>query len=300
MSSLALYLTEHQIPVNGIALLSLAVSADSTAGDAQYLTLLPTETLAAWAHHKLAPDLQDLTSDQVAEKARQFASREYLHALYKGDRMSPEERTKAIADLAHLTGVSTTFVANNELRISWDRFSAELLRGQHGGLALSDDRTGGFEPPATGRGRGGRGFGAPAAPAFDAAENDLASAVLAGYTSYLKRDLGFSSPGVFYLMNGGTGPFTATGADDTTLSDLLSRNPRLQVLAAIDYFDAGVPFYSAEFTLAHLQISATAAHNIVVDHFESGRAVFADPKAAGKLHKDLTSLVARSTSPVER
>lgn len=300
VSSLALYLTEHQIPVNGIALLSLAVSADSTAGDAQYLTLLPTETLAAWAHHKLAPDLQDLTSDQVAEKARQFASREYLHALYKGDRLSPEERTKAIADLAHLTGVSTTFVANNELRISWDRFSAELLRGQHGGLALSDDRTGGFEPPATGRGRGGRGFGAPAAPAFDAAENDLASAVLAGYTSYLKRDLGFSSPGVFYLMNGGTGPFTATGADDTTLSDLLSRNPRLQVLAAIDYFDAGVPFYSAEFTLAHPQISATAAHNIVVDHFEAGRAVFADPKAAGKLHKDLTSLVARSTSPVER
>lgn len=300
VSSLALYLTEHQISVNGIALLSLAVSADSTAGDAQYLTLLPTETLAAWVHHKLASDLQDLSADQVAEKARLFASREYLHALYKGDRMSPEERSKAVADLAHLTGVSPTFVANNDLRMSWDRFSAELLRAQHGSLAQSDDRAGGFEPPSGGRGRGGRGFAVQTTPPFDAAENDLASAVLAGYTSYLKRDLGFSTSGVFYLMNGGTGAFTATAADDTTLSDLLSRNPRLRVLAAIDYFDAGVPFYAAEFTLAHLQVAPQAAQNIVVDHFESGRAVFADPKAAGRLHKDLTSLIARSTNQVER
>lgn len=303
VSSLALYLTEHQIPVNGIALLSLAVSADSTAGDAQYLTLLPTETLAAWAHHKLAGDLQGLPADQLAERARQFASREYLHALYKEDRMSADERSKAIADLAHLTGLSTTFVANNDLRIPWDRFSAELFRGQHGSMARSDDRVAGFEPPAGGRGRGGRGrggFGTSPPPPFDAAENDLASGVLGGYTTYLKHDLGFSSPGVFYLLNGGIGTFTATGSDDATLSDLLARNRRMRVFVAIDYFDAGVPFYAAEFTLAHLQIDQDAAQNVATDHFESGRAVFADGKAAAKLHKDLTKLIAEATTPVER
>ena len=51
-------------------------------------------------------------------QARQFASREYLHALYKGDRMTPEERTKVIADLARLTGLSKAFVVNNDLRIT--------------------------------------------------------------------------------------------------------------------------------------------------------------------------------------
>lgn len=301
VSSLALYLTGHQVPVNGIALLSVAVSADSTAGDAQYLTLLPTETLAAWAHHRLAADLQGLSADQVAERARQFASREYLHALYKEDRMPAEERSKTIADLAHLTGLSTSFVANNDLRIPWDRFSAELFRSEHGSMSASDDRVAGYEPPrGGGRGRGGRGgFGAPPAPPFDAAENELASAVLGGYTSYLKHDLGFSSPGVFYLLNGGIATFAATASDDATLSDLLARNRRLRVLVAVDYFDAGVPFYAAEFTLAHLQIAPAAAQNIVVDHFESGRAVFADAKAAAKLHKDLTKLIAEATTPVE-
>jgi carboxypeptidase C (cathepsin A) len=299
VASLALYLTEHQIPVNGIALLSLAVSADSTAGDAQYLTLLPSETLAAWTHHKLAADLQDLPADQVRERARQFASREYLHALYKGDRLSAQERTAAVADLAHLTGLSTTFVSNNDLRIPWDRFSAEILRGEHGAMATSDDRVGGFDVRrGGGRGRGGRG--APPPPPFDAAENELASAALGAYTTYLKHDLGFSTPGVFYLLNGGAGVFTATASDDATLSDLLSRNRHVHVLVALNDFDAGVPFYAAEFTLAHVQMAPEAAHNLVTDHFESGRAVFADPKAAAKLHKDLTTLIAASTGQGER
>ncbi|MGH9408470.1 MAG: hypothetical protein ACRD1V_03365, partial [Vicinamibacterales bacterium] len=301
VSSLAVYLTEHQIPVNGIALLSVAVSADATAGDAQYLTLLPTETLAAWTHHKLPGDLQDLSADQVAERARQFASREYLHALYKGDRMSADERSKAIADLAHLTGTSTAFVTNNDLRLPWDRFSEELFRDAHGTMSVSDDRVGGYASGRGGRGRGGRGgFGAPPPPPFDPSENDIASGVLSGYTGYLKHDLGFSTSGVFYLLNGGTGPFTATGTDDGTISDLLARNPHTRVLVAIDYFDAGVPFYAAEFTLAHLQIAPSAAQNIVVDHFESGRAVFADHKSAAKLHTDLKKLIAESTGPVER
>ena len=40
-----------------------------------------------------------MSAEQISGQARQFASREYLHALYKGDRMTPEERTKVIADL---------------------------------------------------------------------------------------------------------------------------------------------------------------------------------------------------------
>ena len=77
----------------------MTASADALAGDAQYITLLPSLTMAAWYHKKLSPELNAMSAEQISGQARQFASREYLHALYKGDRMTPEERTKVIADL---------------------------------------------------------------------------------------------------------------------------------------------------------------------------------------------------------
>src|SRR6516164_836977 len=91
--------------------------------------------------------LPAMSSEQILGQARQFASREYLHALYKGDRMTPEERTKVIADMSRLTGLSKAFVVNNNLRITLDRFNAELLRDEHRGLSTSDSRVSGFTPP---------------------------------------------------------------------------------------------------------------------------------------------------------
>ena len=101
-------------------------------------------SMAAWHHKKLAPELNAMSAEQISGQARQFASREYLHALYKGDRMTPEERTKAVADLSRLTGLSKAFIVNNDLRITLERFNSELLRDQHRGLSNSDARVTGF------------------------------------------------------------------------------------------------------------------------------------------------------------
>ena len=126
-------------------------------------TLLPSLTATAWHHKKLSPELNAMSAEQVSGQARQFASREYLHALYKGDRMSADERGKAIADLSKMTGLSRAFLVNNNLRVTLDRFSAELMREQHRGFSNSDARVTGFVPMPAGGGRGGGGFGGPVA-----------------------------------------------------------------------------------------------------------------------------------------
>ena len=157
-AGLAAYLIEHQTPVDGVVLLSMTMSADAVAGDEQYITLLPSLVMAAWHHRKLAPELTAMSAEQISGQARQFAAREYLHALYKGDRMTPEERTKVAAELSRLTGLSKAFIVNNDLRISLDRFNGELMRDQHRGLSSSDARVTGFVPaPSGGRGFGGAG-----------------------------------------------------------------------------------------------------------------------------------------------
>jgi carboxypeptidase C (cathepsin A) len=292
-AGLAAYLNEHQIPVHGVVLLSMMTSADALAGDAQYITLLPSLILAAWHHKKLAPELTTMSAEQISGQARQFASREYLHALYKGDRMTPEERTKVIANLSRLTGLSKAFLVNNNLRITLDRFNSELMREQHRGLSSSDARVSGFVPPAIGGGRGGGGFGIVAAP-IDFNQYNLAGGLQAAYEAYLRRELTFSgnSNGIFYLSSGGVGPYTSTGGDDASLSSAFARSPNLRLFVGVNYFDLNSPFYATEFTLAHLNVSPEVrAHNIIVSHYEAGQMAYVDNKALAKLQGDLARFV---------
>ncbi len=298
-AGLASYLEEHEIPVRGVALLSMAMSADSLAGDAQYITLLPSLVMAAWYHKKLSPEMNAMSAEQIAGQARQFASREYLHALYKGDRMTADERAKAIADLSRLTGVSKAFVINNDLRITLERFNSELMRDQHLGLSSSDARVTGFLTTLVGGGRGGRGFGAPPAPPIDFNLSKLAGGLQVAYESYLHRELTFTGnkDEIFYLSNGGVRTFNSTGNDDANLATAFARNPNLRLFVGLNYYDLNAPFYAAEFTLAHLNVSPEVrAHNITVAHFEAGQMAYADNKALAKLQSGLASFISQTES----
>ena len=300
VAGLAGYLHEHQVPVRGVVLLSMTISADALAGDAQYLTLMPSMAMAAWYHKKLSSELNGESAEQIAGQARQFASREYLHALYKGDRMTADERTKVVADLARLTGLSKSVVVNNNLRISIERFNGALLSDQHRGLSHSDARVTGFVPASAGGGRGGgRGnFGAPVAP-IDFNLSRLAGGFLTAYEGYLRQDLRFNgnSNGIYYLMSGGVGAFTTTGNDDASLANAFARDPNLRLFVAVNYYDLNAPFYATEFTLAHLNVSPEVrAHNITVSHFEAGQMPYMDSKAAVKLQRDLSSFVTEAAA----
>jgi carboxypeptidase C (cathepsin A) len=299
-AGLAAYLNEHQIPVHGVALLSMTVSTDALAGDAQYITLLPSWILSAWHHKKLAPELSAMSAEQISGQARQFASREYLHALYKGDRMTADERAKVIASLSRLTGLSKAFLVNNNLRIPLDRFSAELMREQHRGLAISDARVTGFVPLPAGGGRGGGGFGIVTAP-IDFNQYNLAGGLQAAYEAYLRRELTFGGNGIFYLNGGGVGAFASTGSDEASLSNAFARNPNLHLFVGVNYFDLNSPFYATEFTLAHLSVSPEVrAHNITVSHYEAGQMAYVDDKALTRLQSDLARFVNDAVTTAHR
>ncbi len=302
VAGLAAYLDEHQVPVRGVALLATTMSADSTAGDEQYITLLPSLVMSAWFHKKLSPELSQMSAEQIAGQARQFASREYLHALYKGDRMTAEERSKVVADLSRLTGLSKAFIVNNNLRISLDRFSAELMRDQHRGLSSSDARVTGFVPAPAGGGRGGGGgggFGGGAPISIDFNLSSLSGGLLTSYETYLRSELAFkgNADGIFYLMSGGVGTFTSTGNDDASLAAAFARNPNLRLFVAVNYYDLSAPFYATEFTLAHLNVSPEVrAHNITISRYEAGQMTYLDNKELAKLQRDLSAFVNESVS----
>ncbi len=298
VGGLATYLTEHMIPVRGVVLLSMTPGADAIVGDWQYINLMPSLTLASWFHKKLSPELNAMSSEQIAGQARQFAAREYLHALYKGDRMTGEERNKAIADLSRLTGLSKAFVVNNDLRVSLDRFSAELMRDQRQALARSDARVSGYTPMTGGRGGGGGG-GRGGTP-IDFNMSKISGPFAAAYGDYLRRELTFNArkDGIFYLSSGGVTGFTSTGNDDTSLSAAFARDPDMHLFVGINLFDLEAPFYAAEYTLAHMDVSPQVRdHNITVSHEEAGAMAYLDDKARTKLQRELGGFIASAARP---
>jgi carboxypeptidase C (cathepsin A) len=216
--------------------------------------------------------------------------------------MTAEERTKAIADYSRLTGLSKAFVTNNDLRVTLDRYNAELMRDQHRGLAKSDARVSGFTPMPAGGGRGGggggRGFGAPQ-PQVDFNMSAISGPFAGAYETYLRRELGLvaAKDAIFYLSSGGIGTFTPTPAEDSNLAGAFARNPKLNLFVGISYFDLGQPFYAAEYLLAHLDVAPEVrAHNITVSHQEAGQMAYLDNKALVKLERDLSGFVTRATA----
>ncbi len=215
--------------------------------------------------------------------------------------MTPEERTKAIADYSRLTGLSKAFITNNDLRVTLDRYNAELMRDQHRGLAKSDARISGFTPmPSGGRGGGGggRGFGVPQ-PQVDFNLSAISGPFAGAYETYLRRELGLvaAKDAIFYLSSGGIGTFTATLAEDSSLAGAFARNPKLNLFVGISYFDLVLPFYAAEYLLAHLDVAPEVrSHNITVSHQEAGQMAYLDNKALVKLSHDLSAFVTRATA----
>jgi len=295
VGGLTAYLVEHLTPVRGVMLLSIAPSADAIAGDTQYITLLPSLVISSWYHKKLSADLNALSAEAIAGQARQFASREYLHALYKGDRMTAAERTKGIADLARLTGLSKAFITNNDLRISFERYSAELMRDQREALSKSDARVTGYVPMAAGgRGGGGGGFVRGGQNSIDFNMSRISGPFATAYEEYLKRELAFTprKDGIFYLASGGVGAFTSTGNDETSLAAAFARNPAMHLFVGVDLFDLSTPFYVTEYTLAHLDVSPDVrAHNIAVSQQEAGSMAYLDNKSLAKLQRDLGGFI---------
>jgi hypothetical protein len=206
--------------------------------------------------------------------------------------MTADEHTKVIADVSRMTGLSKAVIVSNNLRVALDRFNGELLRDQHRGVSLSDSRVTGFVPLPAGGGRGGFGFAPP--PPVDFNLSGLAPQFLTAYEAYLRGELAFTgaSDGIYYLMSGGVGQFTATGNDEASLSSVFARNPGMRLFAGVSYYDLGAPFYATEYTLAHLNVSPDVrAHNITVSHLEAGQMPYLDDKALAKLQKELAGFV---------
>ena len=266
----------HQIYLNGIVLVS-SVGFGNWGADDRTKFFLPTFITSAWYHHLLPPDLQKLSIEQIAERAREFAHGEYAAALEKGDQLSPAEQQKVISDLSRYTGLSAKYIAQTNLRVSPQRWFKELLRDKRRTVGRLDSRFEGMDVDAAGE-----------RYEYDSSEASYEGAYVAMFQDYARRELKWNTEG-YYTVTANVRPWDQgqPGAVAEALRSAMTEQTYLKVLVVCGYYDLATPFNGIEQTVSHMNLEPPIRKNISFTYYEAGHMMYIDKKAREKLHKDV-------------
>jgi carboxypeptidase C (cathepsin A) len=270
----------HQMYLNGIALLSSMAFAPWGADDrTEYF--LPTIITSAWYHHLLSPELQRQSMEQIAQTARDFAHGEYAQALEKGDQLSTAEYNKVVQDMARLTALSPSYIKQSNLRVSPQRWFAELERNKRRIVGRLDSRFEGINRDA-----------ASERAEYDPSEASYEGAYTATFLDYVRRDLGWNSD-MYYPVSARVRPWDRTALPQVAevLRSAMTEESSLKVLVLCGYYDLATPFNGIEETVSHMQLDPSIRKNISFAYYETGHMVYIDRKGHDKLHRDVDNFI---------
>jgi carboxypeptidase C (cathepsin A) len=282
-------LASKGIALNGVILISSILNfqtARFTKGnDLPYALFLPTYAATAWYHKKVDASYQKDLKGMLGE-VRKFAEGEYSVALMKGDRLTQAEREVVATKLAKFTGLSQTFLLQNDLRIEIQRFIKELRRNERVVVGRLDSRLVGTD-----------GDAGAATAEFDPS----AAAILPPYThamnQYAREDLGYQTDAVYFALGGGILPWDYSSAQnqfaDTSnaLRTAFDRNPFMKVFVANGYYDLATPFFATEYTFSHIGLAAKHRANVTMKEYESGHMMYIHVPSLLKLKGDVAAFI---------
>jgi carboxypeptidase C (cathepsin A) len=305
-AGLAGYLFDKGINFNGICLLStvlnLGTIVNMPGNDAPYPLLLPTCTMIAAYHGKLAPALQQ-DVDKTRREAVTFAMGDYWAALNKGDALSADQRAAIIEKVAAYTGLPKQIVDMANLRIDVPVFTKWLLADEKLRVGRLDGR---YKSPDPESGFGSMSYTDPASSAMQGPFTMV-------FNAYVRNELGYKVDAPYYTSAEESGVFNwnfsepdrgpglgglGIGYPETAglLRQAVTQNPYLKVLVMEGYYDLATPFLGADYTMEHLDLLPRYRKNISFQQYYSGHMVYLDQKSHAKMKADYEAFIDQATA----
>ena len=294
-AGIAAHLAGRGLSFNGITLLSTAMDFGTLEwtknNDTPYFLLVPTFSMIAAYHKRLAPDLmQDLA--KTRQEVERWATTDYAAALLKGDGLAPEERQKIIDAYARYTGLDKKLIDNANLRINVEQFTHNLLLDQKLRVGRLDGRFTGVDP----EGLLDQRF-------YDPTSAAILPPYTAVFNNYVRKELGYKvdmpykvfawDEPAFQKWDWGEAdkgfPNTAPG-----LRAALVENPYLKVLVMEGYYDLATPYLAANYSIDHLNLGPNYRKNVSFTTYEAGHMVYIDGASHTKMKQDLVEFMGRS------
>ncbi|MBN8892703.1 MAG: peptidase S10 [Rhodospirillales bacterium 70-18] len=282
------------VAFNGIGLISVILDFHTarfqTGNPLPDACFLPTYAATA-LHHGLVAAPQG-GRDAFLREVRQFATAEYLPALFAGNRLDGEARARVRRKLARYTGLSEAWLERTRLRIEAGRFRKEMLRERGLTVGRFDSRYTGADFDDVGE-----------QPDSDPSSYAIDSAFVSAMNDHLTRALAVDWDRPYTVFNrtalekwdwhdGRKGQPTGwPGYVNVApvLGQLLRENPSLRVLMANGLYDIATPFFAVESTIAGNGIDAA---RVRMTYHEAGHMMYLHEPSFAALVDDLRGLIA--------
>jgi carboxypeptidase C (cathepsin A) len=281
-SGLAGHLADtHQIYLNGVVLVSMTGLDVQSGPDVSFATSLPQLAATAWYHKQLSPEHQNRAMADFLAEVEGFALDTYLPALARGDQLDDATRNRIAGQVAAYTSLTPDYVMSANLRISTSRFWRELLRDQRLTVGRLDSRYVGIDRDAAGE-----------TPEYDPAMADWDGPFGNAVNIYLRQELGYN-PDLKYNIWGPVRPWNRD--QDAKVGEMLrsamQANPYMKVLIQGGYFDAATDYFSAVYTISHIQPGGEFKDRFRFAWYESGHMMYLRKPDLANSNQDLREFI---------
>jgi len=286
------------IDLNGIVLVSMCLDFQSydfgNGNDLPYILNLPTYAACAWYHKRLSPELQKLSLRELLAEVEKFSLHEYATALLLGSLLDKDKTEKIVDRLVSYTSLPKELIKACNMRVMSNNFYHELLKRDTKVIGRFDGRYAAFDNTCI------------EDPMFvpDPSFESITGPFTSSFNQYLYEELKVQKDDPYYILNGSAvfpWNFSIDRApagrgylySSNKLRSIIELNPSLNVLVLSGIYDLATPYFAADYSLKHLNLSPTLQDNIDVRTYEGGHMMYLNPKAHAQIKADVVKFLSK-------